>query len=94
MQGASDAVFKSINRDTIETLTIVSDKDLGDILVVTVGCDAVADLLDDWYVSSVVVVNIQTDAVEHFPCYHCMDRKAQQGQLHTKQKYVITFVNT
>ena len=74
VQGAIDAVFKSINRDTIETLTIVSDKDLGDVLVVTVDCDADADLLDDWYVSSVAVVNIQTDAVEHFPCYHWIGR--------------------
>ena len=74
LQGVISACFEGITRGTFENLTIVSNEDLGDVLVVTIGCDADWNPLDNWYVSSVAVVNLQTDAIEHFPCYHWIGR--------------------
>ena len=73
LQNFLKALLNPISKETTEKLTIESDRDLGDILVVIVGNvgfhqDALIE--DYWYVSSVGVANLQTDTVEHFPCYH------------------------
>ena len=75
LHGLLKVVLNPISKKAVENLTIVSDRDLGDILVVIVGNVGFdrgpMQLIDDfWYVSSVGLANLQTDTVEHFPCYH------------------------
>ena len=58
-----------ISSDTYDNLVVVSDNDLGNVLVVVVGCDG-SWFEDQWYVSSVSVANVQTKDIGQFPCYH------------------------
>ncbi len=58
-----------ISSDTYDNLVVVSDNDLGNVLVVVVGCDG-SWFEDQWYVSSVSVADVQTKDVGQFPCYH------------------------
>ncbi len=57
-----------VKRDTYNNLTVVTDAELGKVLVVVVGCGP--DLCqDNWYVSFVMVANLQLQEVDQFPCY-------------------------
>ncbi len=57
-----------IKRDTFNNLTVVADAELGQVQVVVVGCGV--DLgQGNWYVSFVMVVNLQLQVVDQFPCY-------------------------
>ena len=63
----------AITKETTENWLVVTNQDLGDILVVIVGnsVDTSSQWMEDtWYVSFVGVANPQTNTVEHFPCYH------------------------
>ncbi len=61
-----------VGENSFNNLTIVTDDDLGKVLVVVVGCDA-GWFEDQWYVSFVTVVNLQLQQVDEFPCYHWID---------------------
>ena len=61
--------LKPISRDTYNNLTVVTDNDLGKVLVVIVGCDG-SWVEDQWYVSAVTVADLQSKETEQFPCYH------------------------
>ncbi len=63
-----------ISRDTYDDLVVVSDEDLGKVLVVVVGCDS-SLFEDEWFVSFVTVANVQLKAVNQFPCYHWIGRE-------------------
>ncbi len=76
-------MFNSLERDTFTNLTVVADAELGKVLVVVVGC-GVEFLLDSWYVSFVMVVNLQLQVVEQFPCYSWI----------SKSNYVTITANT
>ncbi len=58
-----------VSRDTYDNLTVTTDTDLGSVLVVIVGCDG-SWLEDQWYVSAVTVVNLQSKEIDQFPCHH------------------------
>ncbi len=61
-----------VGKNSLNNLTIVTDDDLGKVLVVVVGCDS-GWFEDHWYVSFVTVVNLQLQEVDRFPCNHWID---------------------
>ncbi len=61
-----------VGGDSFDNLTVESNDDLGNVLVVVVGCDA-GTFDDVWYVSCVTVANMQSKSVDQFPCYHWID---------------------
>lgn len=76
VQNLLDVIFrKRLSKRSSKTFVVVSKKDLGDILVVKIGCKA-AVIQDDWYVNFVAVGNLQTSTVERFPCYHWLGRNS------------------
>ena len=73
-----------------DSLTIESEGDLGDILVVILGNDkkSIATSGAPWYVNEVLVNNFQNKEHKVFPCYHWIgDRDhvsftAETGEMH------------
>ncbi len=63
-----------ISRHTFDDLVVVSDEDLGKVLVIVVGCDP-SMFEDEWFVSLVSVANVQLKVVDRFPCYHWVGRE-------------------
>ncbi len=65
---------------------IVTDDDLGKVLVVVVGCDS-GWFQDHWYVT---VVNLQLQEVDQFPCYHWIDGDSHVTITATTSKVITT----
>ena len=72
------STFGKINftSGSAEVFVVTSEQDLGDILVVALGCDAIKIKGLDWYVSFVAVANLQTNVMKRFPCYHWIGAKS------------------
>ncbi len=58
--------------ESFDNLTVESNDNLGNVLVVVVGCDS-GWFEDEWYVSFVTVANMQSKSVDQFPCYQWID---------------------
>lgn len=74
IQNLLDVILgKSLSKSSSKTFVIVSEQDLGDVLVVTISCAAWL-IKDDLYVNFVAVGNLQTNAIGWFPCYHWLGK--------------------
>ncbi len=82
-----------VSRDTYDTLTVTTDIELGKVLVVIVGCDG-SWLEDQWYVSSVTVVNLQNKEIDQFPCHHWIGGDSYVSvTAHTSKSMLLTLIS-
>ena len=82
-----------VGENSLSNLTIVTDDDLGKVLVVVVGCDT-GWFEDHWYVSFVTVVNLQLQEVDEFPCYHWIDGDSHVTITATTSKFIVVFTKS
>ena len=91
IQNLLDVIFgDKLSKSSSKSFVIVSEQDLGDVLVVTVSCAAWL-IKDDLYVNFVAVGNLQTNTIGYFPCYHWLGRDSSVSITASTSKY-LTFI--